>query len=128
MTEKFFSKLLSLADCQDLPLKTVTGYYSQYINPGIVKIMAPFGFADDLITHATGQYMYTESGRRITDLTGGFGVLSHGHNHPRILQARIEYQRGKKMEVHKSHFSRYMAGLSHNIAQLLPKDLEVSFL
>ena len=31
------------------------------------------------------------------------------------------------MEVHKTIFSPYLAALSHNIAQLLPKDLDYSF-
>jgi putrescine aminotransferase len=120
-------KLLSLADCQALPLSEVKNYYTRHVNPGLVKIMAPFGFGDDLVTHASGQYMYTESGRKIVDLTGGFGVLSHGHNHPRILKARMDYQRDCHMEVHKSHYSRYLAGLSYNVSQLLPKDLDISF-
>ncbi|MDP6958566.1 MAG: hypothetical protein QF645_07095, partial [Planctomycetota bacterium] len=38
---------------------------------------------------------------KILDVTGGIGVLSLGHNHPRILNARIEFQKKKKMEAHK---------------------------
>ena len=120
--------LLSLADCHTLPLTDVKNYYTRHVNPGLVKIMAPFGFAEDLVAHASGQYMHTISGRKITDLTGGFGVLSHGHNHPRILKARMDYQLACHMEVHKSHYSRYLAGLSYNISQLLPRDLDISFL
>ena len=32
------------------------------------------------------------------------------------------------MEVHKTIFSPYLAALSHNIAHLLPKDLDFSFI
>lgn len=31
------------------------------------------------------------------------------------------------MEVHKTYFSPYVAALSHNVAQLLPGDLDMSF-
>ena len=32
------------------------------------------------------------------------------------------------MEVHKNFFSPYVAALSHNIANLLPKDLNITYL
>ena len=31
------------------------------------------------------------------------------------------------MEVHKNFFSPYVAALRHNIAQLLPKDMDISY-
>ena len=37
-------------------------------------------------------------------------MLSHGHNHPRILAARTRYQAAKRMEVHKIVFSPYHGG------------------
>jgi len=32
-------------------------------------------------------------------VAGGIGVLSLGHNHPRILKARIDFQKKKKIAV-----------------------------
>ena len=65
-------------------------------------------------------YMVAETGRQILDFTGGIGVLNHGHNHRRVLEARRSFQERLKMEVHKQVFSPYLAALSHNIASLLP--------
>ncbi|WP_432843890.1 aspartate aminotransferase family protein [Dactylosporangium sp. CA-092794] len=90
--------------------------------------MTSFGFGRELVDRAEGAYLLQRDGRRILDLTGGVGVLSHGHNHPRILAARQRFAEQRRMEVHKTYFSPYVAALGHNLAQLLPGDLTMSFL
>ena len=52
---------------------------------------------NEIFKKASGLYIYTESGKKVFDFTGGLGVLNHGHNHPRILNARIEGQ--KKYDI-----------------------------
>ena len=89
--------------------------------------MGAFHLGDELIDHAEGVWLYTRDGKKILDVTGGIGVLSHGHNNPRILNSRLNFQKQKRMEVHKTIFSPYVAALSHNIAKLLPDDLDYSF-
>jgi Aminotransferase class-III len=81
----------------------------------------------ELLTIAEGCWICTRDGRRILDFTGGVGVLNHGHNHPRILAVRKKFAEQRRMEVHKTYFSPYVAALSHNLAQLLPGDLSMSF-
>nr|MDT0657617.1 aminotransferase class III-fold pyridoxal phosphate-dependent enzyme [Micromonospora sp. DSM 115978] len=90
--------------------------------------MTSFGFGRELVDHAEGAYIHTRDGRRILDFTGGVGVLNHGHNHPRILAARRRFAERQRMEVHKTYFSPYVAALSHNLAAVLPGDLDMSFL
>ncbi|WP_250563749.1 aspartate aminotransferase family protein [Sphaerisporangium fuscum] len=89
--------------------------------------MTSFGFGRELVERAEGAWIWTRGGRRILDFTGGVGVLNHGHNHPRILAARERFQQARRMEVHKTYFSPYVAALGHNLAQLLPGDLTMSF-
>ena len=36
-------------------------------------------------------YMYTTDQKKILDFTGGVGVLNHGHNHKKIIEARKRY-------------------------------------
>ncbi|MCP4229564.1 MAG: aminotransferase class III-fold pyridoxal phosphate-dependent enzyme, partial [bacterium] len=79
------------------------------------------------MTKAEGMYIFTDDGRKVLDFTGGIGVLNHGHNHPRILAARRAFMDEKRAEVHKNFLSRYIAGLSHNIAALLPDELKISY-
>ncbi|MFY1632110.1 aspartate aminotransferase family protein [Solwaraspora sp. WMMB335] len=90
--------------------------------------MSSFGFGRELVDHAEGAYLYLRDGRRILDFTGGVGVLNHGHNHPRIMAVRRRFAEQRRMEVHKTYFSPYVAALGHNLAQVLPGDLNMSFL
>ncbi|MEZ0074661.1 aspartate aminotransferase family protein [Planotetraspora sp. GP83] len=121
------SELISLDECERLTAKHVHDLYRQYVSRSQVSLMTSFGFGRELVERAEGAWLWTRDGRRILDFTGGVGVLNHGHNHPRILAARKRFQDEKRMEVHKTYFSPYVATLGHNLAQLLPGDLSMSF-
>jgi putrescine aminotransferase len=120
-------KLLSAEECHRLDIAEVQDLYRRYVNPGQVDIFRMFTSGRELAERAEGAWIQTRSGRRVLDFTGGLGVLSHGHNHPRVLEVRRRYAAERRMEVHKLFLSPYIAGLSHNVAQLLPGDLEISF-
>ncbi len=120
-------KLYTPEDCNNLSNNQVRDLYKKYINPSLEYIFGTFDLGHEIVDHAEGVWIYTKNNEKILDTTGGIGVLSHGHNHPKILQTRIQFQNQKRMEIHKTIFSPYMAALSHNIAQLLPEDLNYSF-
>ncbi|PZG24417.1 aspartate aminotransferase family protein [Micromonospora craterilacus] len=120
--------LFTLDDAERLDVDEVHDLYRRYVNRSQVKLMTSFGFGRELVAHAEGAHITLRDGRRLLDLTGGVGVLSHGHNHPRILAARERFARERRMEVHKTYFSPYLAALSHNLAAVLPGDLNMSFL
>jgi len=119
--------LLTIEDCEQLSVKQVHDLYRKYVNRSQVSLMTSFGFGRELVERAEGAYIHLRDGRKILDFTGGVGVLSHGHNHPRILAARKRFQDQQRMEVHKTYFSPYIAALGNNLAQLLPGDLSMSF-
>jgi putrescine aminotransferase len=120
--------LLSLSECDELTAAQVVDLHREFINPSAAKVISSFSFGRDLIKSAEGVRLETIEGRSILDFTGGFGVLSHGHNHPRILAARRRYAADMRMEVHKVIFSPHLAVLSRNLASLLPGDLNKSFI
>jgi putrescine aminotransferase len=120
-------KLYSWQECADFDIKKVYELYRDYVSKSQVDLIGSFGFGRQVAVRAEGMYIYTSDGRQILDFTGGIGVLNHGHNHPEILDARKEYQKQKRMEVHKNFLSPYIAGLSHNISKLLPEDLDISY-
>jgi putrescine aminotransferase len=120
-------RLFSWEECADFGIDETKELYRQHVSKSQADMIGLFGFGRTTTIHAEGMYIYTSDGRKILDFTGGIGVLSHGHNHPRILAARQKFQELKKMEVHKNFLSPYIAGLSHNIAQLLPEDLDVVY-
>jgi acetylornithine/succinyldiaminopimelate/putrescine aminotransferase/predicted amino acid dehydrogenase len=45
---------------------------------------------DQQFTAARGNYLYTEDGRPVLDLVGGFGSAILGHNHPEITGEAVE--------------------------------------
>lgn len=121
------AKLYTVEECEQLSVAEVWATYRDYVNPAQVDLISSFGFGCDLVEHAEGCLLRTRAGREILDFSGGIGVLHHGHNHPRIVEARRRFQERHRMEVHKNFFSPYLAALSHNIAQLLPGDLDISY-
>lgn len=120
-------KLLTVADCENLSIETIKEIYYKHVSPSLTEILSSFSFSDEIITSSEGVWLQTKSGKKILDVTGGAGVLNLGHNPPEILKARIDFQTNKRMEVHKSFFSPYLAALSHNIALVMPGDLNYSY-
>lgn len=121
------NKIYTVSEVEKLNINDVKYLYSKFINPNLIKTLNKLSFINDRVTRAQGQYIYCGK-RKILDLTGGYGVLTHGHNHKRIIKSRINFQNNKKMEVHKNFLSPYMAALSNNIANLLPANLNKVFL
>tara|TARA_Y100001970_G_C14250921_1_gene871805 strand:- start:3863 stop:5284 length:1422 start_codon:yes stop_codon:yes gene_type:complete len=120
-------KLITVEEAKKLDIQTVKKFYKDHISESQLNFFNNFSFGNDIIQKAEGSYLYTDKNKKILDLTGGIGVLNHGHNKQSILEERIKFQNEKKMEVHKLFFSQYLAALSYNIAQVLPGDLNRSF-
>ncbi len=120
-------KLLSIDDCHSLNINEIKKLYKNHISNALVSIFDGFSFGNETVKYAEGQYIYTSQNKKILDFTGGLGVLNIGHNNPKIITERIDYQKSKKMEVYKNYLSPYLAGLSHNISEILPSDLNYSF-
>lgn len=117
----------TLKQIEDMPINEVQQLYRNYVNPGQVNLLSSFSPARLLVERAQGQYIFLKCGRRISDFTAGIGVLNHGHNHPSILKARVEFQNREKMEVHKNFLSPYLAALAHSISSILPDNLCISY-
>ena len=120
-------KVYTIDQARKLSIEEVHELYNKFINPNQTKIFSSLTFGKETFEKAEGVNIYTSSGKKILDFTGGLGVLGLGHNHPRILKARIDYQKEKKIEVHKIFFSKYLAALSSSISALLPDNLTKSF-
>jgi acetylornithine/succinyldiaminopimelate/putrescine aminotransferase len=77
------------------------------------------------IDKAQGINLYTKEGKIITDFTSALGVMSMGHNHPRIVSAISEYQNRMRPEAIKVGPMALQGALAYNLAQLLPGPLEI---
>lgn len=121
------NKLLTIKEIENLKINQVRSLYKNFYNPGMEKLNGSFGFGKELVKYAEGINIFTESGKIIKDFTGGSGVLNHGHNNKRILDVRSNFLKKKRMEVHKTFFSKYLAGLAHNISVIMPENINVPF-
>jgi len=120
-------KFYKIEEIENLSIQEIQKLYTEFINPNQTKIFSSLPFGKEVFNKAEGMYMFTSNGRKILDFTGGLGVLGLGHNHPKILKARLDFQEKKRVEVHKIIFSKYMAALSNNLSYLLPDNLKKSF-
>ncbi len=120
-------KLFKNTDIENFSAEDVWRLYRNYVNNSQVDLISKFGFGEDIAIKAEKNFIFTKSGKKIYDFTGGIGVLNHGHNNEKILKIRKWYQENKFMEIHKNFFSPYVAALSSNIANLLPGDLNISY-
>jgi len=68
-----------------------------------------------LVTHAEGAALYTQDGRRVIDAISSWWVTTHGHCHPRIMEA-IRAQAGKLDQI-------IFAGWTHAPAEELAERL-----
>ena len=119
--------LLRANDCQEMPLSTARLLYKRHVNPALTRVLDSFDSGRVMVDSAEGVWITARDGRRILDATGGMGVLTLGHNHPRIIAARKRFLDAGHMEVHKTFYSPWLAALSHNVATILPEDLDYPF-
>ncbi|MCW1381912.1 adenosylmethionine--8-amino-7-oxononanoate transaminase [Novosphingobium sp. KCTC 2891] len=68
-----------------------------------------------LVTHADGAALYTADGRRVIDAISSWWVTTHGHCHPRIMEA-IRRQAGKLDQL-------IFAGWTHEPAEAVARGL-----
>lgn len=107
-------------------IKTIKSYYKKFVNPGFVEQTELFSFHKDIFLKSKGVFIYTRN-KKILDITGGLGVLNHGHNHPDIIKARLKYNSNNKLEVHKNILSKHVALLAKMIADFFSNKLNFSY-
>ena len=74
-------KLYTIEDAKKLSINEIHEIYKKFINPNQTNIFSSLPFGNDIFQKAEGVYMYSSTGKKILDFTGGLGVLGLGHNH-----------------------------------------------
>ena len=120
-------KLMTVADSKALPLLRVQELFSAHLNTAQLHFMKLLGFDKILVERAEGMHYITRDGRRILDFFGGFGSLAFGHNHPRILAARRQFQEEQRHEIAIAFLSQYASALAYNLAEISPDPLSMVF-
>ena len=84
-------------------------------------------FTPEIIDHARGSYVYTESGRAILDFTSGQMSAILGHSHPDIVST-VRREIGRLDHLFSGMLSRPVVELSRRLADSLPAPLEKTLL
>ncbi|MGB3502300.1 MAG: aspartate aminotransferase family protein [Mesorhizobium sp.] len=119
---------MTVEDAKAMNVATMTDLFKAHINPGQLHFMKLLGFHKVKIESAEGMYYTDQNGRKILDFFGGFGSLAFGHNHPRLLKARKQFQDEKRHEIAIAFMSQYASAFAYNLAQVSPGDLDMVFL
>jgi acetylornithine/succinyldiaminopimelate/putrescine aminotransferase len=120
--------LLRVEDAKALTVQQTAELFCQHLNPGQYHFLKLLGFSEILVDRAEGMYYFDKQGRKILDFFGGFGSLALGHNHPRVLATRRQFQDEKRHEIAIAFMSQYAAALAKNLAAIAPGDLDMVFL
>ena len=121
-------RLLTVEDAKNLQSQENIRLFCDHVNPAQYRFLRLLGFHSVVIKHAEGVYYYDQNGNKILDLFGGFGALALGHNHPRILAVRRNFEDEKRHDIALAFISQYVSVLAKNLATLAPDDLDMVFL
>lgn len=116
--------LLGVGGALKVDQKTMGDLFGRYVNPGLKSLQLVVGF-DKRFIRADGISVYDEEGNRYLDFVGGYGSLPFGHNPKEILGALDEVR--EVPNLLQVMTSPYQAALAHDLAQVAPSGLEITF-
>lgn len=120
--------LMTVEQAKAMNVADMTTLFKDHLNPGQLHFMKLLGFNKIKVETAEGMYYIDQNGRKILDFFGGFGSLALGHNHPRVIAARKQFQDENRHEIAIAFMSQYAAALAKNLAEIAPGDLDMVFL
>lgn len=99
--------------------------YQRHLSPGMASLLKFMGL-DVVEDHARGCLVWDSEGNEYLDCLGGYGALSMGHSHPRIVAA-VQAQLAKMPMPAKIMLNRPQAEAAAALAALTPGELACSF-
>jgi putrescine aminotransferase len=100
--------------------------YRAYVNPGLAALVKFMGF-DAVEESAQGAIVRDTEGNEYIDCLGGFGALSLGHRHPKVVAA-VREQLERMPLSSKILLNDRLADLCQRLAEVTPGDLQYSFI
>lgn len=109
----------------ELTLAEVTRCYKDFISPDLARLLRLTGFGA-MEVKGEGCWVYDQSGKRYLDFSGGYGVFTLGHRHPKVIEA-VKDQLDSLALSSRVFFNPLQALLAQRLAELCPGDLKLSF-
>ncbi|RYX85650.1 aspartate aminotransferase family protein [bacterium] len=104
---------------------TVVQTYSDYVNPALSQVLQFIGFSSYEV-EAQGSIVRDSSGREFLDCLGGYGTMSLGHSHPKLIAA-CKAQLDRMAFSSRVLFNAPQAMLAKKLAEVTPGELHFSF-
>lgn len=99
--------------------------FSAHVNPALAQVLQFIGFTS-AESEAHGCIVTDSNGRRFLDCLGGYGTMSLGHSHPKIVAAARQ-QLDKMAFSSRVLFNAPQAALAKKLAEIAPGDLQFAF-
>jgi putrescine aminotransferase len=103
----------------------VLSAFENHMNPALAQVMRFIGF-EAVEASAQGCVVTDTTGRQYLDCLGGYGTMSVGYSHPRVIDA-VKMQLDQMAFSAKVLFSAPAALLAKKLAEIAPGDLEYVF-
>ncbi len=100
--------------------------FCTYVNPALAQVLQFIGFTT-AEAQARGCIVTDSQGREYLDCIGGYGTMSLGHSHPKIIEA-AKAQLDAMAFSSRVLFNAPQAALAKKLAQITPGDLQFSFI
>ncbi len=113
------------APLEEMSLSEVTRCYKEHISADMARLLRLTGFGS-MEMKAEGCWVFDEQGRRYLDFSGGYGVFTLGHRHPKVVEA-VKDQLDSLALSSRVFFNPLQAKLAEKLASLTPGDLRYSF-
>ncbi len=99
--------------------------FENHVNPTMSSLLKFMGF--DSVEVAARDCLVTDSrGRVFLDCLGGYGTMSVGHNHPRVVEA-VKNQLDKIAFSSRVLYNAPQSRLAAKLAEITPGELQFSF-
>jgi putrescine aminotransferase len=116
--------LLTLDDALGQTAAQIVENHKTYGNSGLTSLLSLLGL-DRKFVRAQGNYIWDDSGNRYIDFLAGYGSVSLGHNHPRVVEAihRVD----ELPNILQVSLPTMSGALARNLATICPGDLQRTF-
>lgn len=115
----------NILELDQITLAEVCRLYRDHISADLVRLLRITGFGA-MEMSAEGSWVVDQTGRRYLDFSGGYGVFSLGHRHPKVVAA-VKDQLDKVALSSRVFFNPLQAQLAQKLAQVTPEGITHSF-
>jgi len=115
----------NILEFDSFSLAEITRCYREHISSDLARLLRLTGFGA-LEVEAEGSWVVDQAGRRYLDFSGGYGVFSLGHRHPKVVEA-VKHQLDKIALSSRVFMNPLQAKLAERLSEVTPEGLQYSF-